>query len=126
MRLMLVTALVLLLLSPLELSAQKIPKLQEQSFNSFLAKFKTALAKNDKAAIASMTKLPFLFDSEELDRSGFIKRFDMLFDKKTRRCFVKAKAVKDDEEYSVFCGETIYVFGKVDGEYKFVAIGAND
>ena len=126
MRLMLVMALVLLLFSSLELTAQKIPKKEAQNFNSFLAKFKTALAKNDKAAIASMTKLPFLFDSEELDRSGFIKRFDTLFDKKTRRCFVNAKAVRDGEEYSVFCGETIYVFGKADGEYKLVAIGAND
>ena len=98
------------------------------SFAAFWVEFKTAVVKDDKEAIAGMTKLPFPYGSKQLAKVDFIKKCAELFNQKTRRCFSKAKPVKDDgrDSYSVFCGEEIFVFEKVNGEYRFTDIGMND
>ena len=98
-------------------------------FAAFWVQFKTAVAKDDKEAIAGMTKLPFVYGtSKPLSKAEFIKECGKLFDQKTRRCFAKAKPVKEEDRdsYSVFCGEEIFVFEKVNGEYRFTDIGMND
>jgi len=98
------------------------------SFAAFWLQFKTAVAKDDKHAIAEMTKFPFPYGTKHLSKAEFIKECGKLFDKKTRRCFPTAKPVKEDDRdsYSVFCGEDIFVFEKVNGEYRFSDIGMND
>ena len=100
---------------------------KSENFPAFWTSFKTAMARNDKEAIADMTKLPFLFDSKERDRAGFIQIFNQLFTRKTRQCIAKAKPVKEGENYDVFCGELIFYFGKdTDGKFKFLEFGVND
>jgi hypothetical protein len=98
------------------------------SFAEFWVQFKTAVAKDDKEAIAEMTKLPFPTGSKPWSKAEFIKECGKLFDQKTRRCFSKAKPIKEEDRdsYSVFCGEEIFVFSKVNGEYRFTDIGMND
>jgi len=105
--------------------AQNKTKVDEAGVQ-FWAKFKTAVAKNDKEAVASMTRLPFLFDSRELAKAGFIQKFDVLFNARVKRCFLKAALVKEGEGFEVFCGQQIFLFEKVNGVYKFTEIGAND
>ena len=96
-------------------------------FTIFWKEFKAAVARNDKEAIANVTKLPFLYESKERDRAGFIKIYPQLFTPKIRRCIAKAKLVKEQENYDVFCGELIFYFGKdTDGKYKFLEFGVND
>jgi len=96
-------------------------------FTAFWKEFKAAVARNDKEAIANVTKLPFLYESKERDRAGFIKIYPQLFTPKIRRCIAKAKLVKEQENYDVFCGELIFYFGKdTDGKYKFLEFGVND
>jgi hypothetical protein len=73
-----------------------------------------------------MTKLPFLFDSKEHDRKGFIRIYSRLFDRKVTRCFATAKVLKEDDLYEVFCAKRIFYFGKVDGKYRFVEFGVDD
>jgi hypothetical protein len=90
-----------------------------QDFQSFWLKFKAALAKNDKETIASMTKLPFLFESKERTRAEFVKIYNQLFDMKVRKCFASAKVKTEGELYEVFCAKRIFYFAKVKGEYKF-------
>jgi hypothetical protein len=97
-----------------------------QAFTRFWAEFKTAVAKGDKQAVASMTKLPFMLSNKSLKEADFIRKYDSIFDKKVRACFAKAKPVKDDEIFEVFCGEEIFIFGKIGGKYKFIEISAND
>jgi len=98
-----------------------------ETFATFWKNFKGAVARNDKQAIADVTKLPFLFDSKERDREGFLKIYSQLFTPKIRRCIGKAKATKEGENYDVFCGELIFYFGKdTDGKYKFLEFGVND
>lgn len=115
-----------MLLCPLHSDAYSSPAPQPKTFAAFWIKFKTALARKNKAAVASMTKLPFGFDRRELDRAAFIRRFDTIFDRATKRCFARQKPVKDTDSYSLFCGENIYLFAKVGDEYKFTEIGVND
>lgn len=92
----------------------------------FWTKFKSAVVANDKEAVASMTRLPFLFQGRELTKPAFIQKFGVIFDARAKRCFEKAKLVKEGEGFEVFCGQQIFLFEKVDGVYKFTEIAAND
>lgn len=95
-------------------------------FQPFWTQFKAAIKKRDKAALASMTKLPFYFDSKNLQKTQFIAKIDEILPAKLAKCFEKDKPVADAQEYSAFCGEQIYVFSKVNGKYMFTDIGVND
>ncbi len=125
MRRLFPSILTLLMLSAVASHVQSRQAKITQPFASFWSQFKAALAKNDKEAVASMTKFPFYW-GEELTRGEFIKKYTEIFDRKVQRCFAKAKPIKDRDSYSVFCGESIYVFEKVEGKYRFTAVGAND
>lgn len=98
----------------------------DPAFTAFWVKLKAAVARNDKARVADMTKLPFLLGGEEHDRAAFLKEYPSLFDRSTRRCFAREKPEREGDYYEIFCGETIFLFGKVDGVWKFVEIGVND
>jgi hypothetical protein len=98
----------------------------DPAFNAFWIKFKAAVARNDKGGVADLTKLPFMLDGKDLDRAGFIKQYSSLFTPRVRRCFARPKVTKDQDAYEIFCGQQIFLFGKVDGVYKFAEIGVND
>jgi hypothetical protein len=96
-------------------------------FNTFWRAFKTAIARNNKQAIADMTKLPFMLDGKNEDRAGFLKQFNSLFTRKMKRCIATAKPLKEGDYYEIFCGEQIFLFAKdTDGKFKFTEIGVND
>ena len=98
-----------------------------ETFATFWKTFKAAIAKNDKEAVADLTKLPLYMDNGEQDRAGFIKRYNQLFTRKIRRCIATAKPVKEQEGYDIFCGEVIFYFERdKDGKYKFFNFGPND
>jgi hypothetical protein len=126
MKLLLATTLTLLLVIDPASSAEIKP--EARSFGAFWIQFKAAVAKGDKAAIADMTKFPFVYLTNQLSKTDFINQCGAIFGKKTQRCFSNAKPTKEDnrESYSVFCGEFIFVFEKVNGEYRFTDIGEND
>jgi hypothetical protein len=98
-----------------------------ETFTPFWKTFKAAVARNDKEAVADLTKLPFMYESKERDRAGFVKIYNQLFTRKIRSCIATAKPTKEGENYDVFCGELIFYFGKdADGKYKFLEFGVND
>ncbi len=99
-----------------------------KSFAPFWAQFKTAVASKNKEAIASMTKFPFVNGGSILAKADFMKGCDAIFSAKVQRCLRDAKPVKADDRdsYSVFCGQTIFVFEKSNGGYQFTDIGEND
>ncbi len=99
---------------------------RDQEFKTFWPRFRSAVVNYDKEAIASMTKFPFLYDSEERTHASFLKIQDQLFTRKIRKCFATAKPLKERDAYDVFCGGLIFYFGKSDGEYKFLGFGADD
>lgn len=120
-----VLGLVLLLGFGVGLQVQSQNK-RDPKFTAFWTKFKAAVARNDKAAVADMTKLPFMLDSKDLDRAGFIKQYNSLFTPRMRRCFARARPSRDHDSMEIFCGQQIFLFAKVDGVYKFTEIGVND
>jgi len=100
---------------------------KQETFSSFWKTFKTAIARNDKEAVADLTKIPFLYDSQERDRAGFLKIYSELFTRKVRRCIGTAKPLKEGDGYDVFCGELIFYFSRdTDGKYRFREFGVND
>lgn len=98
----------------------------DPAFTAFWIKFKAGVARNDKARVTDMTKLPFMIGGEDLDRAGFMKQYSSLFTPGIRRCFARAKPTKDQNAMEIFCGQQIFLFAKVDGVYKFTEIGVND
>jgi hypothetical protein len=116
----------LILVSACPAAGQRRGPTSDPSFNAFWAQFKDAVAKNDKARVADMTKLPFMMNSVDHDRAGFIKEYPKLFTPRMRRCIPRAKVIKEGDGYEIFCGDQIFLFGKVDGVWKFTEIGVND
>lgn len=107
------------------------PALQ-QEFDGFIERFRAALKTNDSAAIAGMTRLPFMNDSATRDAAQFrAKIYPTSFTAKNRACIQRGKAVYDrdqenNENYFVFCGELIFVFTRTPAGFLFTDIGAND
>ena len=87
---------------------------------------------NDSAAIAGMTRLPFMNDSAIRGAAQFrAKTYATFFTAKNRACIQNGKAVYDrDQEkndyYSVFWGQHMFVFTKTKAGFLFTDIGAND
>ena len=124
MKLLIATALTLLVaMTPI-----KGAGIKDESFAPFWAQFKTAVASKNKEAIAAMTKFPFEYLSDSLTKADFMKKCDAIFSAKVQRCLRDAKPVKADDRdsYSVFCGQTIFVFEKGNGGYQFTDVGEND
>lgn len=103
-----------------------VPADAADDFQTFWGKFKVAIKKRDKAALAAMTKLPFYYDSKQLGKEKFVAKLDEILPARLSKCFEKEKPVADNGSYSAFCGEEIYVFSKVNGQYLFTDIGVND
>ena len=112
-------------------SAVASPALQKE-FDGFMEQFRAALKANDSAAVAGMTRLPFMNDSAIRDAAQFrAKTYATFFTAKNRACIQNGKAVYDrDQEkndyYSVFCGQHMFVFTKTKAGFLFTDIGAND
>ena len=133
LRIMLATALVNL--APAVAQAPKkavaSPALQKE-FDGFIEKFRAALRTNDSAAIAGMTRLPFMNDSAIRDAAQFrAKTYSTFFTAKNRACIQRGKAVyerdpENHDNYFVFCGQHIFTFTKTAAGFLFTDIGAND
>lgn len=101
-------------------------KARDPVFDAFWKRFRTAVLRSDQQAVASLTKLPFLFENRQRSREQFIKIQNQLFTRKIKRCFRTGKPITEGEMYDLFCGELIFYFGKVNGEFKFLEFGVND
>ena len=99
-------------------------------FATFWPKFIAAVANDDQATLASMTRLgPGLGD----DSATFAKFHAAHLGPAARRCLAKARPVRDvdpssggEYNYSAFCGQVIYGFSKTAGAWKLTDLGVND
>lgn len=107
-------------------SAQQACFAADKEFDAYWTKFKTALKTDDKNAIASMTKLPYMLANKNLNKQQFIQKYNVLFPASTKKCLQKEKPQGDKDAYMVFCGEEIFIFNKINGKYLFTEIGVND
>ncbi|MBV9243027.1 MAG: hypothetical protein JO314_13565, partial [Acidobacteria bacterium] len=76
----------ILAIGALTASAQKSQRLRStpRSFQTFYAKFKSAVLRNDKRSVASMTSFPFKYgwdagDEGTYTRTQFIAKFTRIF-----------------------------------------------
>ena len=107
------------------------PALQKE-FDGFIGKFRAALKANDSAAVATMTRLPFVADDSIRDAAQFrAKTYPATFTAKNRACIQRGKAVYDrdglnNDNYFIFCGQTIFIFTKTSAGFLFTETGVND
>jgi hypothetical protein len=117
-------ALLLLSFISTSLQAQSKTPLSPEVL-AFWKKFQRAVVQNNPAAVAAMTRFPFLYPNET-DAAAFLKSYPLIFDSSTRACFAKAKPVPDEGFFNVFCGGNTFMFGRDQGEYKFFSIESRD
>ncbi|MEW6679083.1 MAG: hypothetical protein AB1421_14295 [Pseudomonadota bacterium] len=116
----LLLALALAGLPLLPLTARAAP-----DFSAYLADFRQALARNDSARIASLTRLPFLFEGHQQDRQGFIRIYPQLFDAPTRRCLARTRPMEEDGARVIFCQPYAFYFRLEQGAWRLVEFAAD-
>ena len=127
MRTLLGAVLFLSLLVPQLLEA-KDPPPPAESFAAFWKEFRSAVAKNDRDAVAALSNLQHYHRNGQFSKEAFLQDYPSLFTRAARKCLATAKPVKETgrDTYSAICGEEIFSFEKVNGAYKFTDIGMND
>ena len=104
----------------------------QKEFDGFIEKFRAALKANDSAAVAGMTRVPFMNDGSIRDATQFREKvYKRDFTAKNRACIQRGKAVYDrdgenNDNYFIFCGQLIFVFTKTPAGFLFSEIGMND
>jgi len=96
---------------------------------TFWHQFQSAVAKNDKEAIASLTKFPLGMPytvPKIKTKAEMLKRFGEVMDAESKKCLAKAKApnkVGSDGSFSIPCGSAmLYWFGLSGGKYKLTLV----
>lgn len=59
--------------------------------DAFIERFRAALRARDAAAIADLTRLPFLYEGRRLDRAAFVQVVPTLFDARLSACLAQAE-----------------------------------
>jgi hypothetical protein len=104
----------------------------QAEFEGFIAKFRAALKANDSAAVAAMTKLPFMEDKTYSDAARFAaKAYPEFFTSKNRACVQRKKAVYDrdgnnNDAFHVLCYENIFTFTRTSAGFLLTDVGVND
>lgn len=86
----------------------------QSSISAFWVKFKTAVTKGDKAAVANMTKLPFSLGYDPSAKGGerflktrasFLRQYKYIFNNEVDavKCFANAAPEKEEKGYFVAC-----------------------
>jgi hypothetical protein len=109
---------------PVQENAAATPAMKQ-----FWSKFQNAVAKNDRDAVAAMSKFPLLMPygvPSIKTRAQLIRRYGEIFDAETRKCFATAQPQVDDakaKKFSINCGEAMmYWFEFSGGTYKFASV----
>ena len=110
----------------------KAPAAVQKEFDGFIAKFRAALKANDGAAVAAMTRLPFMADDTVRDAAQFrAKAYQRDFTAKNRACLQRTKPVyaidgNNNDVYSVICGGSIFTFTRTPAGFLFTDLDTND
>ena len=130
MRKVLVLSLVLFALSAVVSAQEKKLSNAPQSFRTFYAAFKRAVERNDKIAVANMSRFPFSYgydagDEGKYNRRQFIKNFKLIFhDPKDffRERNPRFGIDSDDGRYYISTEDASHLgFVKSGRTYKFVS-----
>jgi uncharacterized protein (DUF2236 family) len=97
----------------------------EAQFATFLRSFRRALADDDRDALASLTALPFQYESADLDAAAFRRIVPVLFPPAVRNCLAGAQPILEDGRYVIFCTPYGFYFGRVGGEFRLLEFMAD-
>jgi hypothetical protein len=96
---------------------------------AFWTKFQNAVAKNDREAVAALTKFPLGMPygvPSIKTRTQLLKSYGKIFDAETKKCFATAQPQVEDakaKKFSINCGEAMmYWFELSGGAYKFASV----
>ena len=112
---------------------------QDAAFKAFWAKFKTAVAKKDKNAVANLSRLPILMPSFQKDvrtKADFLRRYNQIFNGEAdaAKCFQYSPMQKvSAKRYEINCGfkndkigdggePIVYAFELTKTGWKFVSL----
>jgi hypothetical protein len=102
---------------------------RDDGFTAFWTQFKAAVGKSDRKAVSQMIRYPVLYNDLR-QAADFPVIWKGAFNPAQRTCLAKEKPIKDTSsdkaEYSAFCGELIYVFGKDKTGWHLTDFAAND
>jgi len=95
-------------------------------FDAFFHAFRSAVVRQDAAAVASMTQLPFLYEGEALGREAVEGIVPTLFSPAVRACVGQASPVAEEAARVVFCAPYAFYFrAEPDGRWRFDTFGAD-
>jgi hypothetical protein len=98
----------------------------DPEFATFWDHFSEAVALDERDAVRDMTRLPIRLEGDSYDGQGFLERYDWLFTSSEKDCFLNETPRPDGDNYVLFCGDQVFVFGKDGGAYRFIDVGVND
>lgn len=104
----------------------------QQEFSDFIGKFRAALKANDPAAVAAMTKLPYMGDASIADAAQFrAKAWPSDFNAKNRACLQRTKPAYDrdgsrNEIYAIACGGSIFTFTRTSAGFQLTDVDVAD
>ena len=97
----------------------------DADFPPFLREFRRALADDDRAALASLTALPFQFEGADLDATAFRRIVPVLFPPAVRSCLADTQPILEDDRYVIFCTPYGFYFGRVGDEFRLIEFMAD-
>ena len=101
-----------------------------QTFRTFFSKFKSAVEKNSKTRVASMTLFPFKYgfdagDEGTMSKAQFVKRFSEIFGESPNRFFTEKNPLfsrGDAGSYIITTDDATHlIFVKRGSSFKFTA-----
>lgn len=102
------------------------PAAAAPDFQAFHAAFRAAVARNDAAAVAALTRLPFRFEGRLHGAEAFrLQVWPRLFDAPLRRCLAQAPALPEGQDRVVFCPPYALYFDARDGAWKLREFGVD-
>lgn len=111
--------------------AQRAPADVQKEYDQFITKFREALKANNGDAVTQMTKFPFYWN-EMRDAAYFRKNlYGKVFTSKIRNCIARGKGAyardpEGTENFTIFCGDDLFLFAKTPDGFRFLEIGVND
>jgi hypothetical protein len=104
----------------------------QKEFGDFISKFRAALKANDAAAVAAMTRLPYMADATIADAAQFrAKAWPRDFTAKNRACLQRTKPTYDrdgarNEIYAIACGGNVFTFTKTQSGFQLTDVDIAD
>lgn len=122
--------LVLAAMSPVSAQSRVSAGLQKE-FNTFMTVFRAALKANDSAAVTAMTRFPFHWN-EFRDQAYFQTTiYAKIFTPRIRNCLARGKGFHarnpaGGDDFTLICGEDLFLFTRTPEGFRFVETGMND